>query len=145
MSVSDEPTDRRTDYYEKLGIARDATAAEITAAYRRLARSLHPDTADGRQDTRTFQDVVLAHQVLSDPVRRRTYDRQIDPPVQARSLGCPVCKGVGRIAVPCARCGGIGVNVTTGTWLRAVVQCRTCRGRTLQEHPCGACAGSGVA
>jgi molecular chaperone DnaJ len=64
------------DYYEVLGIARDADDATIKKAFRRLARELHPDvnTNDPEAETK-FKEAAEAYEVLSDPERRATYDR----------------------------------------------------------------------
>jgi molecular chaperone DnaJ len=66
----------RIDYYEVLGVSRDAGPEEIKRAFRKLARETHPDanpdepSADAR-----FRQVAEAYEVLSDPDRRRAYDR----------------------------------------------------------------------
>lgn len=63
------------DYYEVLGIDRDATEEEIKRAYRRLAREYHPDTNHDDPDAgEKFKLVAEAYSVLSDPGRRRDYD-----------------------------------------------------------------------
>jgi molecular chaperone DnaJ len=64
------------DYYEVLGVARDADDATIKKAFRRLARELHPDvnTNDPEAEDK-FKEAAEAYEVLSDPDRRATYDR----------------------------------------------------------------------
>lgn len=61
------------DYYDVLGVAPDAGAAEIKRAYRQLARRYHPDISGGDRAP-AFLEVARAYEVLGDPVRRRTYD-----------------------------------------------------------------------
>lgn len=66
------------ELYETLGVGRDATAAQIKKAYRKLARKWHPDhnTSPGAEDT--FKEVNRAHEVLSDPEQRAQYDQYGD-------------------------------------------------------------------
>ncbi|MGH3008295.1 MAG: molecular chaperone DnaJ [Gaiellaceae bacterium] len=66
-------TDR--DYYELLGIARDADDAEIKRAFRSLARELHPDVSDQPDAEARFKEVVEAYEVLSKSETRALYDR----------------------------------------------------------------------
>src|SRR5690242_2734712 len=63
------------DYYAALGVAKDADAAAIKKAYRKLARDLHPDKNPGNTDAETrFKEVSEAYDVLSDEKRRTEYD-----------------------------------------------------------------------
>ena len=63
------------DYYEVLGVGRDANETEIKKAFRGLARELHPDVNDHDPDAEEkFKEAAEAYEVLSDAERRRTYD-----------------------------------------------------------------------
>jgi curved DNA-binding protein len=63
------------DYYKVLGVKRDASAAEIKRAFRKLAREHHPDLKPGDSAAeRRFKEVNEANEVLSDPEKRRKYD-----------------------------------------------------------------------
>ncbi|HKF76518.1 MAG TPA: DnaJ C-terminal domain-containing protein [Candidatus Dormibacteraeota bacterium] len=64
------------DYYEDLGVSRTASKREIQSAFRKLARKLHPDVNPGDKEAeRRFKEVSEAHGVLSDPEKRKMYDR----------------------------------------------------------------------
>ncbi|HEX3804505.1 MAG TPA: molecular chaperone DnaJ [Solirubrobacteraceae bacterium] len=66
----------KRDYYEVLGVARDAGEPEIKKAFRRLARELHPDVnKDDPSAEERFKEAAEAYEVLSDSDRRATYDR----------------------------------------------------------------------
>ena len=63
------------DYYEVLGVARDASEQEIKKAFRGLARRLHPDVSDEPQAEERFREVSEAYEVLSNAETRQLYDR----------------------------------------------------------------------
>eukprot|EP01024_Parvocaulis_polyphysoides_P060021 TRINITY_DN6512_c0_g1_i8.p1 TRINITY_DN6512_c0_g1~~TRINITY_DN6512_c0_g1_i8.p1 ORF type:complete len:435 (-),score=37.50 TRINITY_DN6512_c0_g1_i8:233-1537(-) len=68
------------DYYSLLGVSRDAGEDQIKRAYRKLAQKMHPDKVKGsdeekQQATEQFQEISHAYEVLSDPEKRRVYDR----------------------------------------------------------------------
>ena len=92
------------DYYSVLGVDEKASAAEVTKAYRKLARKLHPDanpndpTAEGR-----FKEVSAAYDVLGDETRRSEYD-------ELRRLG-PVGSGFGPGAGGFGGPGGVSFDI----------------------------------
>src|SRR5438132_2119647 len=63
------------DYYELLGVSRDASDTAVKKAFRRLARELHPDVSDAPDAEERFKEVVEAYEVLSNAERREVYDR----------------------------------------------------------------------
>lgn len=62
------------DYYETLGIKRDATDAEIKSAYRKLARKFHPDVNKTKEAEDKFKEINEAYEVLGDKQKRSRYD-----------------------------------------------------------------------
>ena len=62
------------DYYEILGVARDADTAAIKSAYRKLARKYHPDVNKTKEAEEKFKDINEAYEVLSDKAKRQRYD-----------------------------------------------------------------------
>ncbi len=62
------------DFYDSLGVTRNATASELQAAYRKLARTYHPDVNKDPEAESRFKDISEAYDVLSNPETRRKYD-----------------------------------------------------------------------
>ena len=76
------------DFYQVLGVAKDASMQEIKKAYRRLARELHPDVTGGEPEkVERFQQVTEAYEVLSDPTARGRYDRRFMRRTPGRMAG----------------------------------------------------------
>lgn len=73
------------DFYKSLGVGETATDKEITRAYRKLAKELHPDTNPGKEEQ--FKEVSAAYDVLGDAEKRKEYD-------QVRKMG-PAAGGFG--------------------------------------------------
>jgi len=66
----------RRDLYDVLGTSPDASAQEIKAVYRQLARTFHPDVNADEEAIEHFREITEAFLVLSDPARRKAFDRQ---------------------------------------------------------------------
>jgi molecular chaperone DnaJ len=64
-----------TDYYQTLGVKKDAATADIKKAYRKLAHKHHPDKGGTKEDEAKFKEVQSAYEVLSDPGKRQAYDQ----------------------------------------------------------------------
>src|SRR5690606_15244969 len=76
------------DYYEVLGVSRDADADEIKKAYRKLAFEYHPDRNGGSKEAEAkFREATEAYEVLRDPDKRSAYDRYGHAGVQGAGPG----------------------------------------------------------
>jgi DnaJ-class molecular chaperone len=141
------------DHYEVLGVARDASEADIKKAYRSLARKFHPDRNPGdKQAEAKFKEVQDAYDVLSDKTKREQYDRfgfagpqagpggfhwgggpggpgngtfEVDPE-QAQEMFSQIFGGMG---------GGGGINLNDILGGRAGARRGGTRGRARREAP----------
>ena len=82
------------DYYKTLGVSKDATAADIKKAYRKLARQFHPDVNKGADASKRFKEVNEANEVLSDPDKRKKYDT-LGPDWERYAQGGPTTRRSG--------------------------------------------------
>jgi DnaJ-class molecular chaperone len=103
------------DYYEVLGVAKNADEKEIKQAFRKLARKYHPDVNPGdRGAEQKFKEINEAHEVLSDPEKRRKYDQLGSNWKQyeqyARAQGGPGGPGFGGFRVDFEGGGGGGFS-----------------------------------
>ncbi|GIF00833.1 DnaJ C-terminal domain-containing protein [Paractinoplanes rishiriensis] len=79
------------DFYDTLGVSRDVSADDMQRAYRKLARTYHPDVNQDPGAEERFKDISEAYDVLSDPEQRRRYDafgpdfRQVPPDVDPQT------------------------------------------------------------
>ncbi len=143
------------DYYEVLGVGRDATPDEIKKAFRRKARDTHPDANPGDPDSEhRFREAALAYEVLSDPARRAAYDRGgrveagdlfssfagIDD-LLSRFFGGGFGFGGGRTGPAPGNDAGVVVELTLAEAARDVAREVRYRARVA----CGTCGGDGSA
>ncbi len=99
------PTTTKKDYYELLGVARKASAKDIRAAFRKLARKYHPDLNPGdKSSEEKFKQLQEAYDVLSDAKKRQMYDQH--------GFYSDNFSGAG--AGPGADAGDVGVNFDFG-------------------------------
>ncbi len=90
------------DYYQALGVAKNASAADIKKAYRRLAQQFHPDANPGNAEAESrFKEVSAAYDVLGDEDKRARYD-------EVREMGTSGFGGFGP--------GGFGDRASAGGW-----------------------------
>jgi hypothetical protein len=98
-----------TDYYRVLGVDPGADHRAIRSAYRLLARRYHPDMANGKAAAKRFLLIREAYEILSDPEKRREYDRLISKPIFASP------RSTARAAAPGHRtAGSVESSVVSG-------------------------------
>jgi len=79
----------KRDYYEILGVPRNASQEEIKKAYRRLVRKYHPDICKKPECEEKFKEINEAYQVLSDPEKRKIYDAYGHAGLEQGAQGAP--------------------------------------------------------
>ena len=77
------------DYYEILGVKKDASQDDIQKAYRKLARKLHPDVNKAADAESKFKDIGEAYEVLKDEDKRKKYDQYGSAWKRAQQTGSP--------------------------------------------------------
>lgn len=156
------------DPYALLGLDSTAAPTQIRAAFRRLVRRQHPDTAQGATDESALRDLIDAYRILIDPTARARYDARrsttasspagrpiVVRQAEARSADtrapvgtCPGCLGSGVVSLPvgCPSCGGRGAVMSLEVNSVRSARCRMClgRGRLVQNDRCKICGGSGT-
>ena len=73
--TSARPRQAMSDYYDRLGVSRDASGDDIKKAYRKVALKHHPDRKQAQEAEARFKEVTEAYEVLRDPEKRSRYDR----------------------------------------------------------------------
>ena len=148
-----------TDYYKVLGVTSSATDKEITRAYRKLAKTHHPDTNPGSEER--FKEISVAYDVLGDAPKRKEYDevRRLGP--AAAGFGGPGGSGAGNFNFQDGDLGDIfgglfgnrrpraqrGADVETSLHLsfRDAVLGVTTTVSVPSNEACGSCQGRGAA
>lgn len=151
------------DYYEVLGVSKDATADEIKRAFRSRAREVHPDTSDREDAEELFKELNQAYEVLSDPEKRSNYDRfgtaepQSGFPGGGYGYGDPFGGGVGDLfsvifdevmgggAGPQARPEGRDMSAQVVLTLEEAAEGVSKQVAYSRVAPCETCDGTGAA
>jgi molecular chaperone DnaJ len=152
----------KRDYYEVLGVPKNATADEIKRAYRKLTRKYHPDANPGDADAESrFKEINEANDILSDPQKRARYDQfgfvGDAPPPGADGFGGDFFGGFGDIfenlfggvsgsrgANPNAPRQGSDLEMTMRITLETAYRGATREVEVPREENCPHCEGSGA-
>ncbi len=102
------------DYYKVMGVARNATEAEIKQSYRKLARKYHPDVSKERDAEAKFKEVGEAYEVLRNPEKRAAYDRLGSGPRPGEDFRPPPDFGSGFEFSGAGRGAGTGAGTGAG-------------------------------
>src|SRR6202020_1587290 len=96
------------DYYKVMGVARDATEAQIKQAYRKLARKYHPDVSKEKDAEARFKEVAETYEVLKSPEKRAAYDQLGQGPRPGEEFRPPPDWGAGFEFSGAGAGGGVG-------------------------------------
>lgn len=83
------PANEPVDYYSQLGLTPNATADDVTRAYRELAKIFHPDLNGDPASARKFRGITEAYMILKDPASRSEYDGRMHQSANANSEATP--------------------------------------------------------
>lgn len=139
------------DYYQLLGVPRDATLTAIKRAFRRLARRYHPEPAETALVA--FAELQVAYETLTDSERRRRYDEQLQvqrPAADWYHLRRPAAGDLRRPFTPTSLTAEVVLDATTaaqGTTLSldlpVTAVCQACDGTGGAVFDCDRCRGEG--
>jgi molecular chaperone DnaJ len=121
----------KEDFYQVLGVKRDAKPDEIKKAYRRLARKYHPDVNPGdKAAEERFKKITEAHEVLSDEKKRKVYDRFGS---YSDQLADAAARGAGGPGGGGARSGGVPFDFAGFDWGNTTTSSSTGGGSSFRD------------
>jgi len=146
--------DKRKDYYQLLGVDRDASTAAIKRAFRRLARQYRPEVSpDTAEDV--FHDLQTAYETLADAEQRRRYDETLQrerlAPLAWSFVRSPAAGDLRRPVQPNSLSGEILLSPREATaggvmplQIPLVLACPACEGTGGSVFDCDRCGGEGT-